>query len=116
MHRLVFVSRGAGASRDFVSSSLPASSFLHGTNGTCAQIRQLLGIVKLSFVTSLKVYISFSTIVEKKLLLMSAAWLGHVHTYIGVEPWTPELSADMLPLSHPYGGEQIAPKHHGSPI
>ena len=65
MHRLVFVSRGAGASRDFVSSSLPASSFSHGTEGTCAQIRQLLGIVELIFVTSLKVYISFSTIVEK---------------------------------------------------
>ena len=38
------------------------------------------------------------------------------HTYTGVEPRTPELSADMLPLSHPYGGEQIALKHHGSLI
>ena len=38
------------------------------------------------------------------------------HTYTGVEPRTPELSADMLPLSHPYGGEQIALKQHGSHI
>ena len=36
------------------------------------------------------------------------------HTYTGAEPRTPELSADMLPLSHPYGGEQIALKQHGS--
>ena len=36
------------------------------------------------------------------------------HTYTEAEPRTPELSADMLPLSHPYGGEQIALKQHGS--
>ena len=47
MNRLVFVSSDAGASRDFISSSLPASFFSHGTDGTCAQIRQLLCIVEL---------------------------------------------------------------------
>ena len=65
VNRLVFVSQDAGASRDFVSFSLPASSFSYGTDGTCAQIRQLPGIVELIFVTSLKVYISFSTMAEE---------------------------------------------------
>ena len=37
------------------------------------------------------------------------------YTYIGTEPRTPELSAHMLPLSHPYGGEQMAPKQHATP-